>query len=346
MTAVLVDTQGMFDAAASLPEHVAEAAERTRGLAGLPDRSEIENVVVLGMGGSGIAGDILLATAAPFMSLPVVVVQSYTLPAFVTESTLVFAISFSGNTEETVEAVSEAAMQGAKVVAVAGPGELSTLARSWGSPLVEVPTDVTQPRAGLGSLAIPPLIVLEEIGVFQGASQWIDLAVRQLKRRRDRLTASGNDAEQLARRISGTLPLIHSAGSLGAAAGQRWKTQCNENAKIPAFWAQQPELCHNEIVGWGQHGDITRQLISLITLRHDHEHPQVMRRFELVKEIMSEVVHCVEEVRAEGEGELAQLMDLILFGDFMSLHVAALAGLDPGPVPILDELKHALAADR
>lgn len=345
MQTEVTDSQGMFAAAAALPEHVAEAAERTRGLRGLPTRDEIENVVVLGMGGSGIAGDILLATAAPFMSVPVVVVKSYTLPAFVTENSLVFAISFSGNTEETIEGVSEAAVQGAHVVAVSGPGLLSQLAQAWGAPLVDVPADVTQPRAGLGALAIPPLVVLEEIGLFPGASQWIDLAVRQLKRRRDKLVADGNEAEQLARRLDRTLPLIHSAGSLGAAAAQRWKTQCNENAKIPAFWAQQPELCHNEIVGWGQHGDITRQLISLVTLRHDHEHPQIMRRFELVTEIMREVVHGVEEVRAEGEGELAQLLDLILFGDFTSLHLAAQAGLDPGPVPILEELKRDLAVD-
>ena len=342
----IVDTQGMFDAAAGLPEQVYEAAARTRGLPGLPDRSEIENVVVLGMGGSGIAGDILLATAAPFMALPVVVVKSYTLPAFVTESSLVFAISFSGDTEETVEAVSEAAVQGAKVVAVSGPGELRTLATSWGAPLVEVPGGIAQPRAGLGALAIPPLIVLEEIGVFPGATEWIDLAIRQLRRRRDKLVASGNEAEELARRIGATFPLIHSAGSLGAAAAQRWKTQFNENAKVPAFWAQQHELCHNEVVGWGQHGDVTRQLITQIALRHDHEHPQVMRRFDLVAEILREVVHGVEEVRAEGEGELAQLLDLILIGDFVSLHLAAQAGLDPGPVPILEELKQDLAADR
>ena len=345
MTTTIVDTQGMFDAAAALPEQVDQAAARARGLPGLPDRSEIENVVVLGMGGSGIAGDILLATAAPFMALPVVVVKSYTLPAFVTESSLVFAISFSGDTEETVEAVSEAAVQGAKVVAVSGPGELRALATSWGAPLVEVPDDIAQPRAGLGALAIPPLIVLEEIGVFPGATEWIDLASRQLRRRRDKLVASGNEAEELARRIGSTIPLIHSAGSLGAAAAQRWKTQFNENAKVPAFWAQQPELCHNEVVGWGQHGDVTRQLITQVSLRHDHEHPQIMRRFDLVAEILREVVHGVEEVRAEGEGELAQLLDLILIGDFVSLHLAAQAGLDPGPVPILEELKQALAAD-
>ena len=124
---------------------------------------------------------------------------------------------------------------------------------------------------------------------------------------------------RLARRIGRTFPLVHGGGAIGATAAQRWKTQINENAKAPAFWSAQPELCHNEICGWGQHGDVTRQLITAGALRHDDEHPQVARRFELVGELIREVVADVIEVRAEGEGDLAQLLDLILVGDFVSL---------------------------
>jgi glucose/mannose-6-phosphate isomerase len=131
---------------------------------------------------------------------------------------------------------------------------------------------------------------------------------------------------------------------VGAAAAQRWKTQVNENAKAPAFANAQPELCHNEVSGWGQHGDVTRQLITAVALRHDGEHPQVGRRFELVGEILQEVVADVLEVRAEGDGDLAQLFDLILFGDYVSLWLAAQAGVDPGPVPALTELKERLEA--
>jgi glucose/mannose-6-phosphate isomerase len=332
----------MFEATAGLPEQVAEAARRVDGIAGLPDHDTIENIVVLGMGGSGIAGDILLATAAPFMALPVVVIKSYTMPAFVSEGSLVFAISFSGNTEETVEAASEAAVQGGRLVVVSSGGRLADLAEGWGAPWITVPSDLPQPRAGLGAMAIPPLRVLEEIGLFPGATEWIDLAVAQLQRRRDALVKDGNQAEELARRIGRTVPLIHGAGALGAAAASRWRTQVNENAKSPAFSSIQPELCHNEICGWGQHGDVTRQLITLVNLRHDHEHPQLMRRFDLVADLVREVVAGIEQVQAAGEGELAQLLDLILFGDFMSLHLAAQEGIDPGPVPVLDQIKQAL----
>ena len=333
----------MWDLTAALPEQVADAARVARGVDGLPEKESIEHVVVLGMGGSGIAGDILTAVAGPFMAVPVVVVKSYELPAFVGDGSLVFCISHSGNTEETLEAATEAAMQGARMVAVTSGGELGKLAAGWNAPVIPVPDTIPQPRAALGAMAIPPLVVLEDVGLFPGATQWIDLAVSQLQRRRDRLTRDGNEAEQLARRIGRTMPILHGGGAIGATAAQRWKTQINENAKAPAWWSAQPELCHNEICGWGQHGDVTRQVNTLVALRHDSEHPQIMRRFELVFDLVREVVANVEEVHAEGEGELAQLLDLILFGDFVSLHLAYEAGVDPGPVPVLVELKEQLA---
>ncbi|HUR17701.1 MAG TPA: bifunctional phosphoglucose/phosphomannose isomerase [Acidimicrobiales bacterium] len=341
-TAKRLDTQGIWEATASLPEQVETAAREARGVDGLPDREWVENVVVLGMGGSGIAGDILMAAAGPFMPVPVVVNKSYTLPAFVGEGTLVFAVSFSGNTEETIEAATDAAVEGARVVVVTSGGKLAKLASSWGSPVVSLPTTLPQPRTGLGAMAVPPLVMLEQIGLFPGASQWIDLAVQQLKSRRDQLEGPRSEAAEVARRIGRTIPLVHSSGALGSAAAQRWKTQINENVNAPAFWSVQPELCHNEVQGWGQHGDVTRQVMTVVMLRHDEEHPQIQRRFELVTDTIREVVAGIEEVRAEGEGELAQLFDLILFGDYVSLHLAANEGIDPGPVPTLEELKRQL----
>jgi glucose/mannose-6-phosphate isomerase len=339
-----LDTLGMFDAAAHLPEQVEAAVEYGRGVVGLPDRAGIENVVVLGMGGSGIAGDVLLSTAGPFMPVPVVVVKSYVLPAFVSDATLVFAISFSGDTEETVEAASEAAIQGARVVAVTRGGELARRAEAWGAPLIRIPDGIPQPRAGLGALSIPPLVVLEEMGLFPGASKWIAEAVVQLRHRAAQLEKPGNVAERLAKKIDRTIPLVYGGGSIATTAALRWKTQFNENAKIPAFWATQPELCHNEVAGWGQHGDLTRQAVTLVALRHDNEHPQVHRRFELVYELMDEVVASIEEVRAEGEGAVAQLFDLVMLGDYTSLHLAQRLGVDPGPVPALDFVKEGLSA--
>jgi glucose/mannose-6-phosphate isomerase len=186
-------------------------------------------------------------------------------------------------------------------------------------------------------------MTLEELGLLPGATRQVQLAAEQLRRRRDQLVASNSPAGRLARRIGRTIPLVYGGGALGAVAAQRWKTEVNENAKTPAFFASYPELCHNEVAGWGQLGDVTRQLLTLVNLRHGYEHPQVARRVRLVGEVVEEVMAGILEVAAEGQGELAQLFDLMLVGDFVSLHLAAQEGLDPGPVPVLEELKARLA---
>jgi glucose/mannose-6-phosphate isomerase len=340
----VLDSENMFEATAGLPEQVEAAMRAASDLEGLPDGQAVQNIVLLGMGGSGIAGDMLVAATGQLLPVPLSVVKCYDCPAFVGEGSLVFAVSASGNTEETVEAASEAALQGADMVVVTGGGELAKLAAGWDAPVVPVPEGLPQPRTAIGAMCVPPMIVLEQIGLFRGASSWLERAVEQLKRRRDALVATGDGSEAaaIARQIGRTIPLIHGGGSLGATAAQRWKTQVNENAKAPAFWSAQPELCHNEVCGWGQHGDVTRQLVTLLQLRHDNEHPQVSRRFELVQDLVREVVAEIVEVRAQGDGDLAQLFDLVLMGDFVSLWLAYQEGIDPGPVPVLTTLKEQL----
>ncbi len=337
-----LDSLGMLAASAGLPEQVRAAAELSAGLDGLPAAENVENVVVLGMGGSGIAGDVVLGVAGPFLAVPLTVVKSYTAPAFVGPATLVVAVSFSGDTEETVEAAGEAQAAQAALVVVAGGGRLAELARRAEVPFVGVPTSIPVPRAAIGAMSVPLLMILEGVGLFHGVRRWVDLAVAQLERRREQLLGQSSPAAEVARRIGRTIPLIHSSTGLGAAAALRWKAQVNENAKSPAFCSLYPELCHNEVAGWGQMGDVTRQLVTLVNLRHDFEHPQVARRFQLVRDILDEVVADTCEVRAEGEGELAQLLDLVMFGDFVSLHLAAQEGVDPGPLPVLEEIKGSL----
>lgn len=345
MNPLAVDSLGMWEQATLLPDQVHEAHKAARDLPvdGLPRAGDIDGIVVLGMGGSGIAGDVLAAATGQHLRVPVTVVKSYELPAFVTPGTLVFAVSCSGNTEETTTAAEAAFARGARVVAVTGGGRLATLADAHGSLQVPVPATIPQPRAALGAMAIPPLILLERLGLLPDAGSWVDAAVDQLARRRDALVVPGSLAEQLAVRLGRTIPLVHGSSGLAGVAAQRWKTQVNENAKMPAFWSAQPELCHNEVAGWGQDGDVTRQLITLVALRHEGEHPRVARRFALIEDLLLEVVADVLEVRAEGEGVLARFFDLVLVGDFVSLHLASQQGVDPGPVPVLGEIKEALA---
>jgi glucose/mannose-6-phosphate isomerase len=340
----ILDTDGMFELAAAFPEQVAEAFAGSSGITGLPNREDIENVVVIGMGGSGISGDVLQAIAAPLLPVPVTVVKGYECPHFVGETSLVFAVSCSGGTEETIEAASDAALAGAKMVVVTSGGELANLAGAWRAPVIDVPP-VAWPRAAFGSMAVPLIVVLWRMGFLPGADLWIERAVTQLRHRRDQFVRSGptSEAAAVARSIGTSVPLVHGGGAVGAAASQRWKTQVNENVKRLAFCSTQPELCHNEVCGWAESSKEIAGLMSLVMLRHDSEHPQVGRRFEIVADLVRPWVANVVEVRAQGEGELAQLLDLAYFGDYVSLWMAADAGVDPGPIEVLMWMKRQLA---
>jgi glucose/mannose-6-phosphate isomerase len=182
------------------------------------------------------------------------------------------------------------------------------------------------------------------MGLIGGASEQIESAVIQLRRRAAQLDRDDSPAAQLARHIGRTMPIVYGGGLVGEVAAMRWKGQFNENAKVPSFANRVPELTHNEICGWGQHGDVTRQIFSMILLRHASEHAQTRRRFELVAEICDEVVADIHTVEAAGETRLAQLFDLVLLGDYTSLELAVQSGVDPGPVPVLDEIKARLRA--
>ena len=340
----VLDTLGLWAATADLPEQIVAAVDAAEAVEGLPAHDDIENVVVLGMGASGLAGDIVPVVAGPFMAVPAVVHKGYGIPNFIDEHSLVFAVSFSGDTEETIEAATDVIEAGGRLVVITRGGELGRRATSWGVPCIPVADGIPTSRSALGALAIPPLVVLERIGMFPGASSWIAAAVDQLRRRRDQLDRPDNAAEQLARHLGRLMPVIYGGSGLGGVAAMRWKASFNTNAKVAAFANQLPEATHNEICGWGQNGDVTRQVFRIVNLRHEFEHPQVARRFELANRMLDEVVASVDDVVAEGDGPLAQLLDLMMMGDLVTLHRAAQEGIDPGPVPAVTDLQRDLAA--
>jgi glucose/mannose-6-phosphate isomerase len=179
------------------------------------------------------------------------------------------------------------------------------------------------------------------------ACRWLTDAVTQLASRRDRcastVAGAANPAREIARKVGRTIPLVYGGGALGAVAAYRWKCDVNENAKAPAFWNTYPELDHNEICAWGQHGDVTRQLLTVIELRHGFEHARLEPRFAITRELMREAVHDILEVHAEGNGRLAQLLDLMYVGDWVSCYLALDNDVDPGPIDAIFELKDRLA---
>jgi glucose/mannose-6-phosphate isomerase len=343
-TQARLDTLGMWDVTFGLADQLERAAAGTGGpIDGLPDAGGLDQLVVLGMGGSGIAGDVLAALAEPVATRPVVVLKDSALPAFVGPRSLVVALSFSGQTAETLAGAREALERGSRLVAVSAGGALAALARSGGGVALAVDQSIPMPRAALGALLAPVLAVAEDVGVLPDGRAQAASGVAQLRRRAAELSRPGNEAERIARVVGRTWPLVYGAGRLGAVAATRWKNQVNENAKAPAFAHSIPEACHNELCGWGQHGDVTRQVLTLIELRHGWETSDVPRRYELVNDQMLEVVSDIVTVSAAGDTPLAHLLDLVLVGDVMSLYLADTAGVDPGPIPALDAIKAGLA---
>jgi glucose/mannose-6-phosphate isomerase len=344
----VTDSLNFLDAVCGLPEQLAAAHETASVVApeAFPDASRFRNIVVCGMGGSGIAGDVIAAAFNDEVPLPIVVLKQYRVPAFVGPDTLVFALSYSGDTEETVSMASAAVECGASLVAVAKGGALAQVASQSGGLHLSCP-DGFLPRAAIGALVGPLAVALFRMGLAPGAHANLVRAQEQLAARRDRcepsIEGTANPARELARKIGRTVPLIYGGGALGAVAAYRWKCDINENAKAPAFSHAYPELDHNEICGWGQNGDVTRQLVTLVELRHGFEHPQLGRRFELTREIIEETVHQVLCVEAEGEGRLAQLLDLMYVGDWVSCYLALENDVDPGPIDAIFALKRRLA---
>ena len=341
-----VDSLGFLDAVAGLPEQleVAHEAAAEVDLSSLPAGDAIDSIAVLGMGGSGIAGDVLQAVGSS-LPVPVVVLKQYRAPAFIGPRTLVFALSYSGNTEETVSMTRGAFEAGASVVTVACGGALDELAAQHRGVRISCPIGL-MPRGALGALLAPLFVTVFRLGIFPEAHAGLVKAQQQLARRRDQcrpdVEAAKNPARELARRIGRTIPLVYGGGALGAVAARRFKNDVNENAKAPAFWAAYPELDHNEICGWGQHGDVTRQVLSLVQLRHGFEHPRLSEQMVLARDMVEEVFVQVLEVEAEGDGRLAQLLDLMYLGTWASCYLALDNDVDPGPIDAIAQLKAAL----
>jgi glucose/mannose-6-phosphate isomerase len=340
----MTDSLHFLDAVAGLPEQLAAAHETAASIpaSALPDPAPIRNIVVLGMGGSGIAGDVIAATFNDELPVPVSVLKQIRTPAYIGPNTLAFAVSYSGDTEETVSMARGAVEQGAQLVAVSCGGELERLAREAGALHVPCPAGYL-PRAAIGALVAPLCAVLFRLRLAPGAHALLTHAQTQLASRRaacrPEVEGAANPARELARKIDRTIPLFYGGGALGAVAAYRWKCDVNENAKAPAFWNAYPELAHNEICGWGQHGDVTRQLITLVELRHGYEHDRLKRRFAAGSDLVDECVHQILAVEAQGEGRLAQLLDLMYVGDWASCYLALQNDVDPGPIDAIGALK-------
>jgi glucose/mannose-6-phosphate isomerase len=301
-----------------------------------------EVVVVAGMGGSGIAGDVLAALAFASSPVPVLAAKGDRLPALVGPGTLLVAVSYSGNTAETVTAVEQGLAAGARLVAVTSGGSLAALASSRGAPLVAIEGG-RMPRAALWSLVVPVCSAAEAAGVLPPMTDQICAAADALDEEAAALgpavPTSENPAKQAAIRLLDRLPVVWGSGQLGAVAATRFRTQCNENAKVSVVSGPLPEVNHNDVMGLEGGLGPDRELVLLRDQPGEHERDA--RRIQAVLEaldVADPVVH------ASGEGpDLARLARLTAFADFTSTYLGIARGVDPTPIHTLDRVKSALS---
>ena len=361
------DPDGMLPAIASSAAQVREAAvlAAEAGVATLADEGRPRAVVVCGMGGSGIAGDVLAAVAGPGCPVPVITHRGYGLPAWVGPVDLVVAVSCSGATEETLSALEEAVRRGCRLLVVGRDGSpLDALGRRGRAVVVPV-TQGRQPRASIWALSTPLVVAAHALGLLNAPAEAVEEAAVVLEQIADRCRIDAemvvNPAKRLAVDLDGQLPVLWGTSPLAGTAAYRFACQLNENAQQPATWGVLPEANHNQVVAFDRPSapaapedgddffrdreqDVEREAgLTLVLLRDSEEHPQVALRAEVSAELARERALTVVQLRAEGASSFARLACLVGVTDYASAYLALLQGTDPTPVDAITALKQRIA---
>lgn len=301
-----------------------------------------ENVVFAGMGGSALPA--LLSRSWPGYTLPFEVCRQYHVPAYIGKNTLFIAASYSGNTEETLSALAEAEQKGAQVVVMAGGGKLEEIAGQKGHPFVKIPK-AEQPRYAVFYMLVAHVQILEAVGLLNEAdcakqlAQAAGFLQEAVKDWVATVPAAKNPAKQLALELAGKSGVVY-GGPLMAPAAYKWKISFNENAKNVAWWGEYSEFNHNEFIGWSSHP--VDKPYAVIDLRSSFEHPRIQKRFELSDRLLSGRRPHAHVVQAQGQTLLEQLLWTVNFGDFVTIYLALLNGVNPAPVDLVEKFKKEL----
>jgi glucose/mannose-6-phosphate isomerase len=341
----MVDKANMLDGLTRFPEQIkealtiAEAVQRFNFL-------KIDNVVVVGMGGSAISGDIMLSLFRDKLDVPLIVNREYDLPKWVNKDTLVICISYSGNTDETLSSFKIASQKKCKILCISTGGKLQELAEKRGIPFIKIPAGI-QPRAATAYLLFPSIIFLKKIGLLKTAietdiKETIAVTTDFVTLNKKEVPEENNLAKQLAKKIFNTIPQIYGWGVYTPIA-IRWRHQLNENSKIIARSDIVPECNHNDIVGWAGNPDISKQFSCILFRDKDEETIDMATRLNFMRDLFHNTAGNVIEVSPKGKSQLAKMMYLMCLGDFTSCYLAVLRGINPSPVDIITELKKRLA---
>jgi glucose/mannose-6-phosphate isomerase len=327
-----VDSGGQLDAALSLPDYLRDAIWRA-GSAGI-EPIEASGLIVCGMGGSAIGGDLAVAALGSRLGKPLDVVRGYGVPAWTPPDRAILCSSYSGNTEETIDCDAAAEAVGAQRIVATTGGAIGDAARSDGVPVIGMPAGL-QPRAAVGYTFAIAAEVAALVGAGPAIRTEIDSSASHLESARESLLALAAD---VAGRIHGSVPLLYGCG-LTTPVAYRWKCQVNENAKLPAFDHSIPELDHNEIVGWT---GAEAGAFSAVLLEDKDQHPRERQRFELTAELIADRARDVVRIETEGETRTERLLWTVMLGDLVSLELAAREAVDPTPVDVIENLKDRL----
>jgi glucose/mannose-6-phosphate isomerase len=335
------DPQHMFGDVLAQPLQLGDALWRAQS-AGITKRDRPAGLVVCGMGGSAIGGDLAAAALGDRATRPITTVRTYGLEAWTPPESLVLCASYSGNTEETLACFDAAGAAGAGRVALTTGGKLAEAARAESVPVIGIPAGM-QPRAAVLYMIVATLECAALCGAAPGLHAEIDTATGLLERLVEEWgpdSPEDSQAKAVARALQGTVPVVHGAGPTAATA-RRWKTQLNENAATAAFWSELPEANHNEICGW-RRGRAAAPL-SAVFLEDPDQHPRIQRRIELTAAEVENAGATALRVGSRGESRLERVLSLVLLGDLASAYLAVLEGVDPTPVEAIERFKADLA---
>ena len=341
-----IDLSNMYQLIYEFPSQLQNALNLSQKLVLPPLKADVfKNVIVTGMGGSAIGGDLIRSYLTYEFKLPLFICRNYKLPRFVNENSLVFVSSYSGNTEETLSAYQEAKKNRAKIISISSDGELLKLSGADGFPFLKIPSGYP-PRAALGYSFVPILAFLERLGFVSGKIEEIEKTIEFLTSRRENLSIDKSPEKNIAKNIAdelfGKLLIIYSGADHFDTVAYRWKGQICENSKMLCFNNVFPEFNHNELVGWEILSGMENKIV-VIVLKDRKDHPQIKKRMEIVKGIIQKKGAKLIQLESEGENLLSRIFSLIQLGDFVSYYLALLNQVDPTPVKLIDYLKSELA---
>jgi glucose/mannose-6-phosphate isomerase len=342
-----IDKSNMLSFCTEAAKHYSRAEKIARSLLKEPylvshalGHAPFDNIIVTGMGGSAIGGELLKDWTRDKAQVPIEVSRAYSLPVYANKNSLVLIVSYSGETEESLSAFLDAVNRDCMVFCVSSGGSLLEFAEKLGVPYLRVPSGFP-PRAALPYLFTPLLVLLEKLRVVSGVSAGLSEAMSVLERvsgeNASEKPVKNNFAKTLAVGINATVPVVYGFGVFRGVA-QRFKQQFNENSKVPSKWEFFSELNHNEVVGWEGAGKLAK-CFSAIFIRDENESDEIRSRIEITKALMQPAGSKLFEVWSQGKSALARMLSTVCIGDFTSVYLAILRNVDPTPVETISLLK-------